>query len=157
MQARVRKNPRVTPGNTPASPICTRTDGAPVFAGHCAIAECRLEGSPGFAAFVYPGSLPGHTFALTDAGLAVTVNNLRQRQVKAVVPRMVLTRAVLDARGLADARALRECCVAERRVQRGCSVQAIMEPSLHANHGSRPRVGCRATRKRPHLMRSIRQ
>ena len=43
-----------------------------------------------------PASLPGHTFAVTNGGLAVTVNNLRQREVVAGVPRMVLTRAILE-------------------------------------------------------------
>ncbi len=72
-------------------------DGFPGFGGQCAIAECAIEGSPRFASFVYPGSLPGHTFAVTDNGIAITVNNLRLLQVDAGVPRMVLTRALLDA------------------------------------------------------------
>jgi hypothetical protein len=59
-------------------------DGLPGFAGHCAIAECRVQGNPGFAAFVYAASLPGHTFAVTNTSLAVIVNNLRQRGVEAV-------------------------------------------------------------------------
>lgn len=131
-------------------------DGDPGFAGHCAIAECRIEGSPGFASFVYPGSLPGHTFAVTDAGLAVTVNNLRARHVDAGVPRMVLTRAVLDAPDLDTAIAtLRDTpragafhltlghrasphLLSVEFNARHCSVQALTQPSLHANHAIHP-------------------
>jgi hypothetical protein len=132
--------------------ICHNEDGDPGFAGHCAIAACRIDGSPGFAAFVYPGSLPGHTFAVTDAGLAVTVNNLRVRQIEAGVPRMVLTRAVLDARDLDAAVAvvrdnpraggfhltLGHCksaaLLSVEYSAHGCSVQEITQASLHANH-----------------------
>ncbi|WP_321922376.1 C45 family peptidase [Paraburkholderia guartelaensis] len=131
-------------------------DGDPGFAGHCAIAACRIDGSPGFAAFVYPGSLPGHTFAVTDAGLAVTVNNLRVRQIEAGVPRMVLTRAVLDAHDLDAAVAvvrdnpraggfhltLAHCAGAAllsvEYSAHGCSVQEIVRPSVHANHTIHP-------------------
>ncbi|WP_028221813.1 C45 family autoproteolytic acyltransferase/hydolase [Paraburkholderia oxyphila] len=136
--------------------ISHNEDGDPGFAGHCAIAECRIEGSPGFTSFVYPGSLPGHTFAVTDAGLAVTVNNLRPRHVDAGVPRMVLTRAVLDAPDLDIAvatlrdtpragafhltlghRASPDLLSVEFNA-RHCSVQALTQPSLHANHAIHP-------------------
>lgn len=140
--------------------IAHNEDGDPGFAGHCAIAQCRIEGGPGFAAFVYPGSLPGHTFAVTDAGLAMTVNNLRLRDVAteamAGVPRMVLTRAMLDAATLdAAVWLLRESpraggfhltlgqCAHPALLSvefgaRGCSVREITEPSLHANHAIHP-------------------
>ncbi|MEM5345682.1 C45 family peptidase [Paraburkholderia azotifigens] len=136
--------------------ISHNEDGDPGFAGHCAIAQCHIDGSPRFAAFVYPGSLPGHTFAVTDAGLAVTVNNLRQLGVQAGVPRMVLTRAVLDARDLdAAVSVLRDSpraggfhlTLAHRASDlllsveysaHGCSVQEIAQPSLHANHAIHP-------------------
>ncbi|ACC70342.1 C45 family peptidase [Paraburkholderia phymatum] len=136
--------------------IAHNEDGDPGFAGHCAIAECRIDGSPGFAAFVYPGSLPGHTFAVTEAGLAVTVNNLRQRGVDAGVPRMVLTRAVLDATTLDAAltvlrdspraggfhltlgHRVRAGLLSVEYSSHGCSVREIGEPSLHANHAIHP-------------------
>lgn len=140
--------------------IAHNEDGDPGFAGHCAIAQCRIEGSPGFAAFVYPGSLPGHTFAVTDAGLAMTVNNLRLRHVEtavvAGVPRMVLTRAVLDTASLDDAvkllnaspraggfhLSLGACGLATLLSiefgAHGCSVREIATPSLHANHAIHP-------------------
>ncbi len=71
-------------------------DGDPLFATRCAIAEVDVTGGASFASFVYPGSLPGHTFAVTQAGLAMTVNNLRAAHVKPGLPRMVLARAILE-------------------------------------------------------------
>ncbi|MGH8788486.1 MAG: C45 family autoproteolytic acyltransferase/hydrolase [Cupriavidus necator] len=131
-------------------------DGDSGFAGRCAIAECAIDGSPRFAAFVYPGSLPGHTFAVTDRALAMTVNNLRELNVDAGVPRMVLTRAMLDAPSLDAAVAvLREqpraggfhLTLAHRASaellsvefsSRLCSVRAVEMPALHANHAIHP-------------------
>lgn len=71
-------------------------DGDPGFTGKCGIAEIEVEGATRFASFVYPGSLPGHTFAVSDTGLAMTVNNLRSLHVGVGLPRMILSRAVLD-------------------------------------------------------------
>jgi hypothetical protein len=133
-------------------------DGDPGFAGHCAIAECAIAGSPQFAGFVYPGSLAGHTFAVTDAGLAMTVNNLRLLHVAPGVPRMVLTRALLEATSLPAALALLRdtpraggfhLTLSHRAskdlasVEFGsgfCSVHAIGTPSLHANHAIHPQA-----------------
>jgi hypothetical protein len=70
-------------------------DGDPGFTGSCGIAEVRPHEAPGFVSFVYPGSLPGHTFAVNEAGLAMTVNNLRARRAGPGLPRMALTRALL--------------------------------------------------------------
>ncbi|MHA3904383.1 C45 family autoproteolytic acyltransferase/hydrolase [Castellaniella sp. WN] len=72
-------------------------DGDPGFAGSCGLAEVRPAGAPAFVSFVYPGSLPGHTFAVNETGLAMTVNNIRARRTGAGMPRMVLTRALLAA------------------------------------------------------------
>jgi hypothetical protein len=72
-------------------------DGDPDFSGHCALARIACEGGGIFTAFVYPGSLPGHTFAATSAGLVQTVNNLRPMAGGTGTPRMILTRAILDA------------------------------------------------------------
>lgn len=144
--------------------IAHNEDGDPGFAGHCALAQCRIEDRPGFAAFVYPGSLPGHTFAVTDAGLAMTVNNLRLRnvatevatEVAAGVPRMVLTRAVLDSVTIDDALTLlnespraggfhltlgqcgHAALLSIEFGAHGCSVREITTPSLHANHAIHP-------------------
>lgn len=70
-------------------------DGDPGFAGRCGLAEVFPDDSPGFVSFVYPGSIPGHTFAVNESGLAMTVNNVRARLAHNGIPRMVLTRAAL--------------------------------------------------------------
>lgn len=92
----------------PGSPnvIGHNEDGDPDFAGHCALAHVTSEGGSEFTAFVYPGSLPGHTFAATSRGLAQTVNNIRPLAGGAGTPRMVLARATLDAPDLDAALAL---------------------------------------------------
>ncbi|WP_321799295.1 C45 family peptidase [Caballeronia sp. J97] len=136
--------------------IAHNEDGFPGFAGDCAIAQCTIEGGPGFAAFVYPGSLPGHTFAVTDHGLAITVNNLRQREVVAGVPRMVLTRAMLDAADIDSAVSIvrdnpraggfhltlgacaRPALLSVEFSAHDCSVSEVETPSLHANHAIHP-------------------
>jgi hypothetical protein len=132
--------------------IAHNEDGDPAFAGHCALAMCEVAGSPRFVSFVYPGSLPGHTFAVTNPGLAMAVNNLRETHVAPGVPRMVLTRALLDAptldaavsllrgqpraggfhltlghRGSAELLSVEFSSLA-------CSVRQVTVPSLHANH-----------------------
>jgi hypothetical protein len=143
------------PGRTQRR-IVHNEDGDPGFAGHCALAACAIAGSPRFASFVYPGSLPGHTFAATDRGLAMAVNNLRELHAGPGVPRMVLTRAVIDAPTLeAAVSLLREqprgggfhLTLAHRDSDellsvefssRACSVQTVTTPSLHANHAIHP-------------------
>nr|WP_265336209.1 C45 family peptidase [Mesorhizobium sp. B2-1-8] len=76
----------------PGSPhvIGHNEDGDPDFAGPCALAHVASEGGNAFTAFVYPGSLPGHTFAVTSRGLVQTVNNIRPLAGGAGTPRMVL-------------------------------------------------------------------
>lgn len=83
--------------------IAHNEDGLPVLRSHCAIVRVASEGGTPFTSFVYPGSLPGHTFAATDAGLVATVNNIRPRDCAPGVPRMVLTRALLDCASLDEA------------------------------------------------------
>lgn len=136
----------------PSPRITHNEDGDPFFAGHCAIATFEVQGSPAFASFLYPGSLPGHTFAVTDAGLAITVNNLRCREVRPGVPRMALTRALLDAPTLEAALALLDSTpraggfhltlghrassrlVSVEFSSEACSVHDISGCMLHANH-----------------------
>lgn len=131
-------------------------DGDPGFVGQCAVAEIAVNGSGRFASFVYPGSLPGHTFAVTDAGLAMTVNNLRALHVDVGLPRMVLVRSMLN---LPDVQSAVRYLQESRRsggfhltlAQSGstellsvefsanlCSVVKLEKPSLHANHMIHP-------------------
>ena len=139
----------LVPGDTPT--LAHNEDGLPFFRGACFIAEVAPQGQPGFRSFCYPGSIPGHTFAFTDAGLVQTVNNIRLTGVEADIPRMVLGRAVLTAATLAEALAILRDAPSggfhfglmqrgERRilsVEYGCgesSVQEVAAPALHANH-----------------------
>ena len=82
-------------------------DGDPGFAGACGLARIRPIDAPAFVSFLYPGSLPGHTFAVNGAGLAITVNNIRARKARAAgLPRMALTRALLAVQSPPQAIAL---------------------------------------------------
>ena len=132
--------------------IAHNEDGDPGFRGACALVHVAPAGGAAFTAFVYPGSLPGHTFAATDAGLVQTVNNIRALDGGVGLPRMVLTRAVLDCRDLDAAVSLLRS--AERAgafhltlaktgdprllgvefTASTCSVREITTPCVHANH-----------------------
>ncbi|HEX7073460.1 MAG TPA: C45 family peptidase [Hyphomicrobiaceae bacterium] len=128
-------------------------DGDPGLKNRCAVAIIRAEGGRAFTAFVYPGSIPGHAFAVNEAGLVQTVNNIRARSgTKIGVPRMVLTRAMLDCSSIEQAvdlldRSERWGAFHLSLTQRGfpyilsieftrskCSVRQIDQPSCHANH-----------------------
>lgn len=140
---------------TPAGALIAHNeDGDPYLYGRCFLVDVQPDGKPGFVSFCYPGSLPGHTFAATRAGLVQTINNVRIREPRAGVPRMMLARAVLDAATLDEALALlRDTPRAsgfhhtiggaladgvrvhsvEATAQR-CSITALNAPSGHANH-----------------------
>ncbi|KMO21218.1 C45 family autoproteolytic acyltransferase/hydolase [Methylobacterium platani] len=132
--------------------VAHNEDGDPGFRGACGLLRARPDQGIGFTAFVYPGSIPGHTFAATEAGLVQTVNNIRSRRMGDGLPRMVLTRAVLDCASLDAAVALvgegpRAGAFHLTLAQSGdprllgveftgarVSVRRIAEPALHANH-----------------------
>jgi predicted choloylglycine hydrolase len=131
-------------------------DGDPGFAGRCAIAEIAVNDGGRFASFVYPGSLPGHTFAANATGMAMTVNNLRTLHVEPGLPRMIVARAILDLPSVAAA--IEYLRTAPRAggfhltlAQAGqvqltsvefnssmCSVRVIDEAALHSNHMIHP-------------------
>lgn len=132
--------------------IAHNEDGDPYLRSRCFLVDLQPVGKPGFVSFCYPGSLPGHTFAASRAGIAQTINNVRIRHPSVGVPRMVLTRAVLDAASLDEAlKLLRDAPRAsgyhhtlgfagdgslvsvEATVQR-CSVVAAGSLSGHTNH-----------------------
>ncbi len=138
------------PGERPM--LAHNEDGDPGLRPGCAVARIASAGGRGFSAFVYPGSLPGHTFALNDAGLAMTVNNIRSRQTGVGLPRMVLGRAVLDCGTAGEAL---EMLASSPRAgafhislaqsgERGvasvefthsaCSVRQLDRAAVHANH-----------------------
>lgn len=137
------------PGDEPL--LAHNEDGLPFFRGACFIADAAPMGAPGFRAFCYPGSIPGHTFAFTEAGLVQTVNNIRLTGLEPDIPRMVLGRAILSAQSLDQAVAILQgapsggfhfalSSTSDRRilsVEFGggtASVREITAPSAHANH-----------------------
>jgi hypothetical protein len=83
--------------------IAHNEDGDPFLLGKGLIVDVQPKGKHGFISFYYPGSLPGHTFAVNRAGLVQAINNLRIRRPAAGVPRMMLARAALDAPTLDEA------------------------------------------------------
>lgn len=138
----------------PGSPhvLAHNEDGHAGLRSGCALALIRSEGGKAFTAFVYPASLPGHTFAVTEAGLVQTVNNIRSQRAGDGLPRMVLTRAVLDCADMDEAVAL--ITDAQRAgafhlslaragdprllsvefTHSRCSVEPLSRPRCHANH-----------------------
>src|SRR3546814_546470 len=138
--------------------ITHNEDGDPGFAGHCGIGLFSPDNGPRFASFVYPASIPGHTFAVTQAGLAMTVNNLRSRKVAVGLPRMVLTRALLNQASVQDAIGLLRgaskaggfhLSLAQRGRPElysvefnamGVAAQAMQQAGLHANHVIHPEM-----------------
>ncbi|MQX35204.1 C45 family autoproteolytic acyltransferase/hydolase [Roseospira navarrensis] len=83
-------------------------DGDPTLRDAVFLARIEPDGAPAFTAFCYPGSLPGHAFTWTDAGLVMTINNIRAGRPGLGVPRILRARAALAAHTLAEARSLLE-------------------------------------------------
>lgn len=138
------------PGENPL--VAHNEDGLPFFSGYCFIAEVNPEQANGFMAFCYPGSIPGHTLAITRQGWVQAVNNLRLHNVTPTMPRMVLGRAALYQSTIGEVIALleqhSECggfhfSLAERgraeviSVEFGAGALAqrpLRAPAVHANH-----------------------
>lgn len=80
--------------------IAHNEDGLPSLDGGCGLLQATPEAGMAFTSYVYPGSIPGHTFAVNAAGLVSTVNNIRPTAIPAGLPRQVLARAVLDCDSL---------------------------------------------------------
>jgi len=127
-------------------------DGFPFFLKKCFIVDIAIPKQPSFISFCYPGSIPGHTFAVNEKGLVQTVNNLRLQDVVPELPRMVLGRAILNCDSLDSATdLLREntntggfnFSLASSQDSRLLSIEfgggdigvnEILDTSLHANH-----------------------
>lgn len=144
------------PGAEPV--LAHNEDGHAGLRSGCAMALIRSEGGKAFSAFVYPASIPGHTFAVTEAGLVQTINNIRSQRAGDGLPRMVLARAVLDCDHLDQAVGL--LAGAERAgafhvglaqagdprlvsvefTHSGCSVRTVAQPECHANHLVHPGI-----------------
>lgn len=138
------------PGATPV--VAHNEDGLGDFEGHCFIADVSTADGHGFRVFCYPGSICGHTFAVTDKGTVMTADNLRLKRVTPEIPRMVLSRAVLGAPSLdAVPTILRDAppsggfhlAMAQAGDPRVLSIEYgggrvgvrhVVKPSIHANH-----------------------
>jgi len=145
------------PGIQPV--IAHNEDGDPGLRAGCAMATVRPKQGRPFSAFVYPASIPGHTFAINDAGLVVTVNNIRSRRSGDGLPRMVLTRALLDCASPEEAIDLLRAMprsgafhltlaspgakdiFSVEFTHKDVSVVRLMAPSSHANHLIHDRMG----------------
>lgn len=132
--------------------IAHNEDGLPTLRGHCAILSAKPDSGLAFTSFVYPGSIPGHTFAVNEKGLVATVNNIRPAQIPLGVPRQILARATLDAHSIDEA--IQVVAQAERAgafhhsfgqrgstrlvsveaTSAGVSVKEVGTPMAHSNH-----------------------
>lgn len=74
--------------------------------GKCFVARVRPSRGVGFTSFYSPCLLPGHTFAVNDAGLVQTINNVRPRDQVEGIPRHIIARAVLASADLDGALAV---------------------------------------------------
>lgn len=138
------------PGSEPV--VAHNEDGDPAHRGRCALAHVRPVGGEGFTSLIYPSTIPGHAFAATEAGLVVTINHIRSFKVGVGLPRILLTRALLDCATLDEAVRLLETSPRAGAyhvtlAQRGdsrlfgvefshsiCSVRKIVHPQCHTNH-----------------------
>lgn len=136
----------------PSRLIAHNEDGDPEERHECGLIRAAPAGAPGFAAFFYPGSVPGSAFGVNDEGLVVTVNNVRAAHAPAGVPRMLVGRAMLGCRTLDQAIRLIEAlpraggfhfAMAQAGDHRlfsveftgaAVSVVELTAPSAHANH-----------------------
>ncbi|MEC5320749.1 C45 family peptidase [Brenneria populi subsp. brevivirga] len=86
--------------------VAHNEDGFPQLREDCAIVAIRPERGRAFTSFYYPGSICGHTFAVNERGLVMTINNIRAQTRPVGYPRQILARAALDADTLDDALAI---------------------------------------------------
>ena len=63
--------------------------------GQCFLVRVRPHKGMAFTSFYSPCLLPGHTFAVNDAGLVQAINNIRPHDQVAGIPRHIICRAVL--------------------------------------------------------------
>ncbi|MFF2323962.1 C45 family autoproteolytic acyltransferase/hydrolase [Agrobacterium sp. NPDC058088] len=138
------------PGPEPI--VAHNEDGDPGLRGGCAIVRVTPNIGKAYSAFVYPASIPGHTFAVNENGLVLTVNNIRSQASGQGLPRMILTRAILDCGSVDEAASLISkskragafhltlACAGDARIvgveftHKACSVHTIGVQSVHANH-----------------------
>lgn len=139
----------------PTPRITHNEDGDPGFYGHCGVIQFSPDNGPVFTSFVYPGSIPGHTFSANEHQLVMTVNNIRALHALPGIPRMVLCRAIINSTtvkeaidllrnhsrsgafhlNLGDASGIIHSVEFNQEL---VSDEIINEPSFHANHAIHP-------------------
>jgi hypothetical protein len=135
-----------------AALIAHNEDGGANLAGSGFMARVEPEGGLGYDTYCYPGMLPGHSFAMNDAGLVQTINNISPRDLTTGIARHVVCRAILACRNLDEAlgwlrRGDRASgfhhnlgAAAEARLisveapASGCALRPVTAPRAHANH-----------------------
>ncbi|WP_420404002.1 C45 family autoproteolytic acyltransferase/hydolase [Nisaea sp.] len=130
-------------------------DGDAALAGQGFLAHFEPDRGPAFAAYCYPGMLPGHAFGWNAAGIVQTINNIRPHDLTIGIPRHVITRALLAADTMEQALELLRRTdrasgfhhnladgtgrmVSVEAPASGCVVKEIDAPHAHANHLIRP-------------------
>lgn len=132
--------------------VAHNEDGLPSLDGACGLLQAAPDDGMAFTSFVYPGSIPGHTFGVNAAGLVSTVNNIRPNHIPPGLPRQVLARAVLDCADLDEAVAVlsragragsfhhvlgqagSDRLLSVEACASGVAVREIRRPGGHSNH-----------------------
>ncbi|MEX2746103.1 C45 family autoproteolytic acyltransferase/hydrolase [Rhizobium mongolense] len=132
--------------------IAHNEDGATEFLGACLWVEVQPDEGPAWSSFMTPGVLPGETFGLNEAGLVQTINNITPNDLQPGVSRQIISRAILDARGLDEAIEILKRKdrasgfhhnLGEAKTRRltsveapasGCAVREVASSHAHANH-----------------------
>lgn len=132
--------------------VAHNEDGGANLAGSGFMARIEPEAGPGFDTFCYPGMLPGHSFAMNDAGLVQTVNNISPYDLTTGMARHVVCRAILACRSLEEAlvwlrrgdrasgfhhnlgSAAEGQLISVEAPASGCAARPVTAPRAHANH-----------------------
>ncbi|MDX8522753.1 C45 family peptidase [Mesorhizobium dulcispinae] len=132
--------------------VAHNDDGAAEFNGACVWVDAEPDDGLNWSSFMYPAMLPGHTFGANGAGLVQTVNNISSHDLKVGVPRQIICRAILDAKGMDDAveilrrkdrasgyhhnlgEAATGRLVSVEAPASGCAVREVDTARAHANH-----------------------
>ncbi len=78
--------------------VAHNEDGDPNLRGHCFLLNATLDSNIRLFSFAYPCSIPGHTLCANSHGLVYTVNNIRLVEQGTGLPRMVISRALLETK-----------------------------------------------------------
>lgn len=132
--------------------IAHNEDGDPNLRNHCFLLDAKLDNNVRIFSFAYPGSIPGHTICANSHGLVYTVNNIRLLEQGRGLPRMVISRALLETKNSTEFIHLLEnhqrsggfhYTVADTQMNQPLSIEAPFQSvsikqadpiAVHANH-----------------------